>query len=31
METMTVEYRQLSEDYQRVEQAILFLEKNFHR
>ncbi len=31
METMTVNYKQLSEDYQRVEQAILFLEKNFHR
>jgi len=31
METMAVNYKQLSEDYQRVEQAIQFLEKNFHR
>ncbi len=31
MNTQTVEYEQLSEDYQRIEQAIQYLEENYRR
>jgi AraC family transcriptional regulator, regulatory protein of adaptative response / methylated-DNA-[protein]-cysteine methyltransferase len=29
MDTQSIDFRQLSEDYQRIEQAILYLEKNY--